>query len=696
MRVYIFIWLTLICYQGVAQVDSLKWPMANDVANGSYAANFKSSVEVAAKKEVKETGPIGEIEKKDTSFYLNEANQFVQTYIENGELKSDLNLLNTAIQTLESRLPGSEDLAKLHYYVGQKYGNHGWSEKQKEQYRLALSIWNSLPEINYIEKFKCHNELMVSESVVHNFEPALLHARAARDLIPHIKDYSLLIRHYSSYGSVLAGLRLEKDFEASRIQAWEIAQEHGNDYEKVYTSHSLAHIYIGDKKFDLILDLIDEPIKYYTKHGDINGLLDARSIKAKVLKDKGDVDSWISIMNDILTICRDSVYYSSCRQVFYTMANEGRDVFPYAYQDALFEEQIAFSEKLKDHAILTNTYFTRALYAKDNGDFEKSNENLFKHLEIEEKTRSIKLQESVAEEKTKQNIENYIYKTQKAELQSQLLQQRNQLFIFISITLLSLFLIGVYFYRKLSATKKEIAAQKMELEQLNDTKDKFFSIIAHDIRSPISALNGIGEQMAFYLKKGDERKLNRLTERVDSTSNRLSRLLDNLLNWALLQKGTIPYHPEKMAISTIVEENMALFAPLAISKEVQIENFVDDAAMVFADNTAVSTIVRNLLNNAVKFTSKGDKISFSNRVEEDKIWLTIKDTGMGMPEEKLNALFGLEIKSKKGTAGEKGTGLGLVLVKELLELNKGGIVVNSQEGQGSEFSFHLPKQASNQ
>lgn len=309
---------------------------------------------------------------------------------------------------------------------------------------------------------------------------------------------------------------------------------------------------------------------------------------------------------------------------------------------------------------------------------------------MEDTSKTIQLQENIAEEKTKQNIETYQYKTQKAELQAQLLTRRNQLFFTILIALASFFLVGIYFYRKLSSSRKKISEQNLQLQQLNDTKDRFFGIIAHDLRSPISALDGVGQQMAYYLKKNDIPKLNLLSERVDLTAKNMSNLLDNLLSWALLQKGMISYNPQSVNVFNAVEENISLFKEVATLKGVELKNLVDESLVVYADESALATILRNLIHNAVKFTETGGKVSVDAEKKGDRVFIIINDTGTGIGADAIPKLFDVSHRSRTGTKGEKGTGLGLTLCKEMIELNKGSIRVTSKVGIGTAFIFDLP------
>lgn len=275
--------------------------------------------------------------------------------------------------------------------------------------------------------------------------------------------------------------------------------------------------------------------------------------------------------------------------------------------------------------------------------------------------------------------------------ESLLLKASNRMFSLLAFALLSLLLLGAYFFRQLRQSKQEIEVKNVQLKKLNATKDKFFGIIAHDIRSPIIALDSIGEQMQYYLQKKDKAKLKRLAGRIENITSRLTSLLDNLLQWALLQTGMIPYQPTQMDVQEVAQENVELYQEVAALKNIRLRNEVAANTLVFADNRAITTIIRNLVNNAIKFTPKGGQVSIGTKIKGKKIFISINDTGTGIAADKIAKLFSLQKKIKKGTAGEKGTGLGLLLCKDLVEMNRGTIRVISQLGKGSSFIFSLPK-----
>ena len=267
---------------------------------------------------------------------------------------------------------------------------------------------------------------------------------------------------------------------------------------------------------------------------------------------------------------------------------------------------------------------------------------------------------------------------------------------FWSIVSTLLFLIvgiGSYLYIQLQKTRKRLVIQNDELKELSQLKDKFFGIIAHDIRSPIVALENVDEQMDYYLKKENTAKLTKLGSLVGKTARHLNSLLDNLLNWALVQTNSIPYHPEQLNVSKAWEETAQLLQANAEVKDIELSAQIEPKLEVYADKPSFNTILRNLTSNALKFSRPNSTITFIAARQNGHISLAVKDEGIGMSKDKVASLFTLEKKSQQGTAGEKGTGLGLILCKDLVELNKGNLSVESEEEKGSIFYVKIPAHA---
>ena len=239
---------------------------------------------------------------------------------------------------------------------------------------------------------------------------------------------------------------------------------------------------------------------------------------------------------------------------------------------------------------------------------------------------------------------------------------------------------------------EEIKLKNEELLKLNSEKDKFFSIIAHDLRSPFHSFLGLTEIMAEELPSLTMEEILEIATSMRSSAINLFHLLENLLHWAKMQQGLIPFNPEVIQLLPIVYESIALETEHARKKEIEIVYEIPDDIEVFADSNMLQAVIRNLFSNAVKFTPKGGKISLSTKITEDKsIEISIENSGIGMSSVIVDNLFRFDVKTnKKGTDSEPRTGLGLLLCKEFVEKQGGKIWVESEEGKGSVFHFIIP------
>ena len=236
--------------------------------------------------------------------------------------------------------------------------------------------------------------------------------------------------------------------------------------------------------------------------------------------------------------------------------------------------------------------------------------------------------------------------------------------------------------------------KNVQLQELNASKDKFFSIIAHDLRSPLSGLLALIRLTAEQFEKYTHDEARQVMDALREESEDLYKLLENLLTWATIQRGRIPYQPKPIALPPLIERNLRLFAPNAAQKQITLTNAAPSPLPAYADADMVDAILRNLLSNAVKFTKAQGTITISATRREQEVEVAVADTGVGMSPEQLAQLFRIDAKHHAlGTAGEKGTGLGLNLCKELVEKNGGRIWAESEIGQGSVFRFTLPQSA---
>jgi len=240
--------------------------------------------------------------------------------------------------------------------------------------------------------------------------------------------------------------------------------------------------------------------------------------------------------------------------------------------------------------------------------------------------------------------------------------------------------------------EEKIKESNNKLIKLNAEKDKFFSIIAHDLKSPFNGFLNLTELMADKTEEFSQAEFVENSKALNESARRLYKLLENLLEWAQMQKGSISFVPEEINLSTIISQNIEIISQRALQKGIAILNEVPASERVYADNKMVDTVFRNLLSNAVKFTKKDGKVIIkSKKAANGMVEVSVSDTGVGIPEKDVRRLFKIEEKvSSKGTDGESSTGLGLLLCKDFIEKNGGKIWVECEKGKGTIFYFTIP------
>lgn len=236
-----------------------------------------------------------------------------------------------------------------------------------------------------------------------------------------------------------------------------------------------------------------------------------------------------------------------------------------------------------------------------------------------------------------------------------------------------------------------------QLLELNTEKDKFFSIIAHDLRGPINSFLGLTQIMADEFAGLTMGEINTIALSLKKSATNIYSLLENLLLWARIQQGLISFNPQKLSLTSIINVSKALSAEPAKRKDIEIIFDDSNDIEIFADSNILQIVIRNLVSNAVKFTPKGGKIEISAKNNtDDFVEIAIKDNGIGMSKEMIDYLFSLDKHTcRTGTEGEPSTGLGLILCRDFIEMHKGRLWAESEEEKGSAFYFTIPSKEEN-
>ena len=248
--------------------------------------------------------------------------------------------------------------------------------------------------------------------------------------------------------------------------------------------------------------------------------------------------------------------------------------------------------------------------------------------------------------------------------------------------------------QKVKDRTQELATTNEELKNLVATKDKFISVITHDLRNSFQALKNLSDNLSESVRRKEQENITDLAEWISKASAQTNKLLENLVEWSRIQSGKMAFTPECFNLHNLSQDILQMFAYSLTQKNISLSSEISKHQMVYADYNMLFLIMRNLMSNAVKFTEKGGKIKISSRIEKDEIIISVIDNGIGISHGRQNTLFMIEkAYSTSGTENEKGSGLGLLLCYECVLKHNGKIVVDSEPGKGTAFHIWLPGQA---
>ena len=429
------------------------------------------------------------------------------------------------------------------------------------------------------------------------------------------------------------------------------------------TLSSLANLYYEKNDLDRASAYYDTVYTFHEKTKNVFGQGESNLGKGKVLLKQGKFKEALSLIDHTFLSAREinaRTLEIRCLEVLSKIYEQQGD---YKKSLGYFKEYQALQDSLFSQDMLDKLFHDQLRFATETKDSEIS---------------------ALSKARTLQDV----------ELKQQDLLT-NILVVVCALTAILLFTV----YRSGSRRKRintlllehqeEIKKRSFELEQLNQVKDKFFSIISHDLRSPINALSSILDLIDSKNLTIDE--FTRLTKELRVQVNHTKTLISNLLDWALLQMDNLKIQAEKVDLKKIVDDNAKLLGLMHI-KLVRIVNEIPETTMAFVDVNMINLVFRNLILNGIKFTPDGGSVTVSSKDDGDHYTIAVRDTGVGIRAETKGLIFEKTTGySTRGTANEKGTGLGLILCKEFVERNGGKIWFESETGKGSTFFFTVKK-----
>jgi len=568
------------------------------------------------------------------------------------------------------KLQDFKKIASTNNFIGYCYISLYAEDKAIEYYLKSLKVYKELnDEVGIAMNYNDIGNLYYYHE---NFDSAKKYYQDALSIYEILDDTLGIASSYINLGNAFSDGG-ETELGIDYFKQSTILYEELNDEIGVATNYNN----LGD--CNLILEDYSEAFNYFIK-------------SLKIAEKEGDKDLIAVVYINLADVYEKWHDYDKVIDVATKSLNVSRQMGKLDYElDNLIFLARAYEAKGDNKAALN--YYKQHDKIKDllfGADKDKKVQ-LFNALNELEKTHY-----TISELSSKNEIALLKYETEK----------KITYFLIISIVVFAFFLILVIHQQtakkkaynllefrnyQISRMNDEIELQSVDLKRMNKTKDKFFSIIAHDLKNPFNSIKGFTELMIENNTEYDEEKRLKFLKIVKDSTNKASTLLNNLLIWANSQSGNLTYTPQKIELVRHVMDVVSLLEIQAIKKEIDIYNNIDHNLSVRADLNMLNTILRNLISNAIKFTKQKGEIKIISCVKNNMVEISVKDNGVGMIAEDVESLFGIDVKSSNmGTANEQGSGLGLILCKDFVEKHGGEIWVKSEVNIGSEFIFTIP------
>ncbi|WP_421919226.1 tetratricopeptide repeat protein [Marinifilum sp.] len=552
--------------------------------------------------------------------------------------------------------------------INKTYLNRGSIYLKLTKYDLALNDYIS--SLQYFEKVEnqkqtlsAYNNIGLVYKNLKDLKKALTYYKKALQIALKPKYNSYLYYCYNNIGNILS---IQNDFQQAITfykKNIDFLKNTPNKYRLAQTYHNIGACFLEMEQYALAIDYQQQSLKLKEEIGNKNLIITSLN--------------GLSHANYMMNNFEESLKYSE------KALRLGQEIGNIKFQENSTKEisKILMQQLKPDSALI---YLAK---------YERLSDSI---LNIETLKQVSEIQAKYEAEKKEAHIELL-----KKENKSKVTQRNGLIFILFLIAGYGGFIVYSYYRNKkvtklLSLQKARIERSKelldyrnKELKISNQTKNKLFQIISHDLRSPLASVSGISDLIQILLKQGRYEELNETSQDLNECVTRVLNLTDNLLSWSLNQSEKLPFTPVVIPVKNLLISIIEIYKRGALEKNILLELDLKQNLFVYADKPMLETVVRNLLNNAIKFTPAGGLILLGAQMLEQHTEIWIQDNGVGIPESAIEHIFELD-ETSEGTRGEKGNGLGLILCKDFIERNHGAIWVESKEGKGTTFKFTVP------
>jgi signal transduction histidine kinase/uncharacterized protein HemY len=433
----------------------------------------------------------------------------------------------------------------------------------------------------------------------------------------------------------------------------------------------------------------------------------------KAYDDIGDFAKAISLLEESLIIFESNEDYEGLASTLSSLGHVQLNLKRYADAEKSFLRSLEISQRYNYKLSLMESYkgMSQILSLKKNYKEAVGMYDAYilmkDSIYLEEKKAAVAA--ATSQLNLKINEQELLLSHKRNQLSTILDKKNDQLLISMILAFLLTSVVIIFLFRKYQNKKRvsenlqkenssliksnvDLSQSQEFLEKTNAAKDKLFSIVAHDLKSPIASIKGFTELLATNPDAFTLAEISELGKKMNDSLHNLNQLLDNLLKWAMSQSGLMEFHPQEIFCRDFIESNIQIYQPIAEKKSILLKSPTDNCDLkLYGDSNMLNFVLRNIIHNAVKFTDHRGSIHVTSAVSNGKLKIMVSDTGVGMSPEVLNNIFNIDRRKKSlGTLHEKGTGLGLVLSKEFMDKNGGHIEVSSELGKGTTFTLYFP------
>lgn len=622
---------------------------------------------------------------------------------------------------LATKLDFKEGIARSHRIIGIYHWARGDYREALKSHLTSLQLSEEMEDHENLAM--CYNNIGAIYHRQTYYERAIEFYLKALSHYEALNDSASIATAYNNIGTVM---RHQGEYDKALdyyLRALDIYGKVGSSSQVATSYYNIGVIYLDRQLYDKALEYYEKTLDIRKETGDKSGMATCLQVMGAVYRRLNQLEKALSYYQESLVLARQLGDKNLMGIDLVTIGNLVLTMGDLEQAAVYLKQGLSVASEGGARHIAVDAYYGLSELYERQGDYKSALEHYRHYAAMDDSIYDADRARQVAELQRKYeteqlegeiNLLNLDNQRKDAEIRrrhEELAKQRAMAYSMITIFVVVL-IFSILLYRQYSQKKRAnvllekqnlqlieqqdlLSAQRDELELLNATKDKFFAIIAHDLRNPLTALLSTTRSLSdgIQLLSKNETKLHMTM--LNKSAQRLFNLVENLLQWAVSQTEVMRHKQEKINLSTIVNDVLLLFGADADAGDISISNEIDSDITVSTDSDMLRVVLRNLIGNAIKFSDEGGVVSIKAGAHDDTVEVSITDSGIGISEDERETLFQIDAKASSGRGSrDKGTGLGLILCKEFVSKMGGRIWVDSEVERGSTFRFTIPRDGS--